>query len=160
MRPYLRKIVKKNFRKCRVVPRATQWQKSGHSSLHSSRALSSAAKPKSSDPHIVPTNLNSSGLTPSFTCANKSRQLSMDWKNLQRHRTHDSRGDDPRHSGQYPQKMQRPETSWRWPFWVFFVIPTKTVLNSLSGASFIFFLWIILFELCPHIRCQSRKIIL
>ena len=81
-------------------------------------------------------------------------------KNLQRHGTHDSRADDPRPSGQYPQKMQCPQTSWRQPLWVYFVIPRKTVLNSLSGASFIFFLWLILFEFCPHIRCQSRKIIL
>ena len=62
--------------------------------------------------------------------------------------------------GNIHKKMQRPQTSWRWPLWVFFVIPTKTVLNSLSSASFIFILWFILFELCPHIRCQSRKIIL
>ena len=81
-------------------------------------------------------------------------------KNLQGHGTHDSRADDPRPSGQYPQKMQCPQTSWRRPLWVIFSVPIKTVLNSLSGASFIFFLWTILFELCSHSRCQLRKIIL
>ena len=81
-------------------------------------------------------------------------------KNLQSHGTHESRAYDPRPSGQYPQKKQCPQTNGRRPFWVVFVIPKKTVLNSLSGASFIFFLGTILFEICPHIRCQSRKIIL
>ena len=41
-------------------------------------------------------------------------------KNLQGHGTHDSRADDPRPSGQYPQKMQCPQTSWRRPHWVLF----------------------------------------
>ena len=147
--------------KCRAVQHATQRQKSGRSSMHSFRTVSSAAKPRLSDSHIVPTSFNSSGFTPWFTCANKSRQLSINWKkNLQRHGRHDFRADDPRPSGQYPQKMQCPQTSWRRPLCVIFSVPIKTVLNSLSGASFIFFLWTILFELCSHSRCQSRKIIL
>ena len=78
--PDIRKIVQMFSGKCRVVQRATQQRKSGRSSMHSFRAVSSAAKPRSSDSHIVPTSLDSSGLTPWFTCANKSHQLSMDWK--------------------------------------------------------------------------------
>ena len=66
--------------KSRVVRRATQWRKSGRSSMHTFRTVSSAAKQRLSDSHIVPTSFNSSGFTPWFTCANKSRQLSMNWK--------------------------------------------------------------------------------
>ena len=117
--------------------------------IDSFRAVSSAAKPRSSDSHIVPTSLNSSGLMPWFTCTNKSHQLSMDWKNLQGHGAHDSKADNPRPSGQYPQKKAMPANKLK-----------ATILSSLSGASFIFFLWIILLEICPHIRCQSRKITL
>ena len=62
--------------------------------------------------------------------------------------------------GNIHKKMQSLQTSWRRPLWVIFSVPIKTVLNSLSGASFISFLWTILFELCSQSRCQSRKIIL
>ena len=60
----IRKIVKMFSGKSRVVQCATQQQKSGHSSMHSVRGVLSAAKPRSSDSHIVSTSLNSSGLTP------------------------------------------------------------------------------------------------
>ena len=98
--PNIRKIVQMFSGKCRVVRRATQQWKSGHFSMHSFRAVSSAAQPRSWDSHIVPTSLTS-GLMPWFTCAKKSCQLSMNKKGRC---THDSRADDPRHSGQYPQK--------------------------------------------------------
>ena len=152
----MHKIVQMFSGKCRVVQRATQWRKLGHSSMHSFRAVSSAAQPRSWDSHIVPTSLTS-GLMPWFTCAKKSCQLSMNKKRTL-YTWFQSRWSKTQWA--ISTKMQCPQTSWRRPLWVFFAIPKKTVLNSLSGASFIFFLWIILFELCPHIRCQSRKIIL
>ncbi len=70
----------------------------------------------------------------------------MDEKNLQSHCAHDSRGDDPRHSD--PLSVGN--------ITVFFVIPTKTVLNSLSGASFIFF-YELYFLSCALILGVSRE---
>ena len=127
------------------------------------RPVSSLKKPRLSGSHTtwiyIPSIIPPSPMS-WFKYTYKNRWPSMSWKNCRSHWAHGSSADDLRHDGQYSQKMQSLQTSWRRPLWVIFSVPIKTVLNSLSGASFIFFLWSILFELCSHSRCQSRKIIL
>ena len=73
--------------------------------MHSFRVVWSAAQPRSRDSHIVPTSLTYFWSYAMIHLRQKKKLLTInEQKNLHGRCTHDSRADDPRHSGQYPQK--------------------------------------------------------
>ena len=103
-----------------MVQHATQSRKSGLSLMRNFRAISSAAKPRTSDNHtwsqpplillVLSHHSDATTKAVNYQFTEKKKRPG--------NRTHDSRADDPRHGGQNTK---------------------KTVWNSLSGASFFFF---------------------